>query len=325
MPIGLRAVRKNARLAAGVFVLLAASGCAILLPQTEQLRQGRPAGLPERVELVEVPFFPQTEYQCGPAALATALAHFGVKVTPEDLVDQVYLPARRGSLQVEMLAAARRRGMVSYQLAPRFESLLREVAVGNPVIVLQDYGIWPFTMWHYAVAVGYDYGQGELVLRSGEKRRLTIPFGIFEYTWKEGKYWSMVALPPDRVAVTATENGYLESVLALARTGDNRAARTAYASVLGRWPENLTAMIGLANAHHALGELREAETVLRRAAGLQPESVAVLNNLAQTLSDQGRNSEALPLIERAVALGGPFVPAARETRELILKRLQRQD
>jgi hypothetical protein len=33
-------------------------------------------------------------------------------------VPQVYLPARKGSLQVEMLAAARRHGLVSYQLAP---------------------------------------------------------------------------------------------------------------------------------------------------------------------------------------------------------------
>ena len=40
-----------------------------------------------------------------------------------------------------MLAAPRRYGMVSYQLAPRLENLLREVAAGIPVIVLQDYGV----------------------------------------------------------------------------------------------------------------------------------------------------------------------------------------
>ena len=32
-----------------------------------------PAELPERVELTATPFHPQTEYQCGPAALATVL------------------------------------------------------------------------------------------------------------------------------------------------------------------------------------------------------------------------------------------------------------
>lgn len=316
----------NARLVAGVFFLAAAlSGCALLLPQTEALREAWPAGLPERIELGEVPFFPQTEYQCGPAALATTLVHLGVKITPEDLVKQVYLPARQGSLQVEMLAAPRRYGMVSYQLAPRFEDLLREVAAGIPVIVLQNYGVWPFPLWHYAVVAGYDYSKGRLVLRSGEKQRLSLPFPVLEYTWKESHYWAMVTVPPDRIPVTANESGYLAAIAAMERVGNPRATTAAYAAFLRRWPENLTARIGLANGHYALKELKEAEAVLRHAADRHPDSVVVLNNLAQTLSDQKRDEEALALIERAVALGGPFAAAARETRELILTRMGRNN
>ena len=313
----------NARLIAGVFFLSAAlSGCTLLIPQTEALRVAWPARLPERIELREVPFFPQEDYQCGPAALATTLVHFGVKITPEDLVGQVYLPARQGSLQVEMLAAPRRYGMVSYQLAPRFEDLLREVAAGIPVIVLQDYGVWPFSIWHYAVVAGYDYSKGELVLRSGEKQRLSLPFPVLEYTWKESNYWAMVSVPPDRIPVTATESGYLAAIAAMERVGNPRAATMAYATYLRRWPDNVTASIGLANGHYALGELKEAEAVLRQAADRHPDSVVVLNNLAQTLSDQKRDDEALALIERAVALGGPFAAAARDTRELILRLIQ---
>lgn len=323
----LRAVTRSARQAAGVLFFVAAlNGCALLLPQTEALREAWPAGVPERIELGEVPFFPQTEYQCGPAALATPLVHFGVKITPEDLVGQVYLPARQGSLQIEMLAAPRRYGMVSYQLAPRFEDVLREVAAGIPVIVLQDYGIWPFSsLWHYAVVVGYDYSKGDLVMRSGEKQRLSLPFPVLEYTWKKGDYWAMVTVPPDRIPVTATESGYLAAIAAMERVGGPRATTMAYATFLRRWPDNLTARIGLANGHYALGDLQEAEAVLRQAADRQPDSVVVLNNLAQTISDQKRDDEALALIERAVALGGPFAAGARETRELILKRMGRNN
>ena len=104
------------------------------------LRTAWPEGVEQTVELTAVPFFPQDEYQCGPAALATVLSHSGVDVTPEPLVSQVYLPSRQGSLQIEMLAAPRRYGRVSYQLAPRYADVLREVAAGNPVIVLQDVG-----------------------------------------------------------------------------------------------------------------------------------------------------------------------------------------
>ena len=36
------------------------------------------AGLPHSVELSDVAFYPQTQDQCGPAALATVLEHAGV-------------------------------------------------------------------------------------------------------------------------------------------------------------------------------------------------------------------------------------------------------
>jgi predicted double-glycine peptidase len=314
---------ENARVAAGVFVLAWLCGCASLAPQSATLRETLPQELHERVELKSVPFFPQREYQCGPAALATLLATYGAKVTPEELVAQVYIPERKGSLQIEMLAAARRHGMVSYQLAPRFDDLLREIAAGNPVIVLQNFGLRDG--WHYAVAMGYDYDYGKLYLRSGETERSVLPFAIHEFLWMRSGYWAMVALPPDRIPATADESRWLAAVAALERAGGPREARTAYQTFLKRWPDNANAAVGLANTHHALGELREAEAVLRAAARAHPDSVIVLNNLAQTLSDQGRDAEALPVIDRAAALSGPsgspFADAVQETKRSIQERL----
>lgn len=322
LPISPRArPARHARLAAGVFLcacVLLVSGCAGLWPQTAELREALPRGLPERVELEEVPFFPQLEYQCGPAALATALVSSGVKVTPDELTSQVYLPGRKGSLQVEMLAAARRHGRVSYELAPRFEDVLREIAAGNPVIVLQNFGV--FDGWHYAVAVGYDYPRGELILRSGETERKRLSFTVHEMVWKRSGYWAMVALPPGRVPATVEEARWLAAIAALERA-DAKSARVAYADFLKRWPDNLNAAIGLANSHYELGELGQAEAVLRAAARREPESVIVLNNLAQTLADQGREEEALPFIERAAALGGRFASAVERTRSTILQRI----
>jgi len=129
-------------------------------------------------------------------------------------------------------------------------------------------------------------------------------------------------MPPDRIPATADENRWLTSIAALERTGDARNSRTAYQHFLRRWPNNVNAAIGLANAHHSLGELKDAEGVLRTAVGNAPDSVVALNNLAQTLSDLGRNKEALPIIERAVAAGGPFAGAAQKTRDTILGKLR---
>lgn len=315
--------RRVARLAAGLFCCAALAwlaGCAQLVPQTVALRTGWPEGVPQHVELADVPFFPQEDYQCGPAALATVLAYAGARVTPDALVDQVYLPGRKGSLQIEMLATARRHGRVSYTVAPRYPDMLREVAAGNPVIVLQDVGPL-FTQWHYAVINGFDYPSGTLFLRSGTKKRQEMPFTAFEREWMKSGYWAMVVTPPDRIPVTATEEGWMDAVLAMVRTGDGEAATKAYAAALKRWPDNLPAVIGLANQYHARGALGDAAAVLRTAMHRHPQSVIVMNNLAQTLSDQGRQGEALALIDKAAQGKGLFASEVRGTRQLILQRM----
>jgi hypothetical protein len=309
-------------LATGLVAALLA-GCAQLVPQTFGLRTDWPAGVPQQVEIAQVPFYPQEDYQCGPAALATVLNHSGANVTPESLVEQVWIPARRGSLQLEMLAAPRRHGRVSYRLEPSYSDMLREVAAGNPVVVLQDVGPL-FTQWHYAVINGFDYATGTLYLRSGREPRKAMPFTAFERTWMKGRYWAMVVTPPDRIPPTAKEDRWMEAVLAMNRSATPAVMTRAYAAALERWPGNLQAAIGLANQHHASGALPEAAAVLRRALDRHPDSVIAMNNLAQTLSDQGRQREALAQIEKAGDPQSPFAGEVRATRQLILQRLQQQ-
>jgi hypothetical protein len=322
----MRGPSRNARLATGVcgwLLLLLLGGCAQLVPQTMSLRTGWPHGVAQTVELKSVPFFPQEDYQCGPAALATVLSHGGVPVTPEPLVSQVYLPSRQGSLQIEMLATPRRYGRVSYQLAPRYPDLLREVAAGNPVIVLQDVGPM-FTQWHYAVVNGFDYPSGTVWLRSGTRPRQAMPFTAFERSWMKSSYWAMVVTPPDRIPVTATEDGWISAVLAMERVDKGDAATRAYAAALKRWPDNLPAAIGLANQYHSRGALADAATVLRAAQKRHPQSAIVVNNLAQTLSDQGRHAEALAQINKVSDPQGPFAAEIRSTRQLILQRIDQK-
>jgi tetratricopeptide (TPR) repeat protein len=134
----------------------------------------------------------------------------------------------------------------------------------------------------------------------------------------------MVAVPPDRIPETANETRWLAAVAALERAGNKVAARTAYEQFLKRWPNNVNASVGLANAHYSLGELAAAEAVLKDAARRDPESVIVLNNLAQTLSEQGRDEEALPVIQRAAAAGGPFAASVQQTKQTIEERLAKK-
>lgn len=288
-------------------VLLAA--CAAPL-QSERLR---PGALPGTIELERVGFFPQEAYQCGPAALATTLEWAGVETTPAALAPAVYLPERRGSLQLELIAAARRHGTVPYVLAPRLEALLAEIAAGHPVIVFQNLALSWYPKWHYAVAVGFDLPRRAIVLRSGRERRHVLPLALFERTWRRGDYWAVVVMPPARVPATADELGYLRAVAALEDIGKWQAAAAAYEAALGRWPLSLGARLGLGNSRYALGELDAAAAAYRAATSAHPGSGIAFNNLAQVLAEQGRLGPAQAAAERAVALGGPHLDAFRAT------------
>jgi hypothetical protein len=310
------------RLAGVALCCLAFGGCSMMLPQTTALQDKKPQQLPDVAKVESVPFVPQDENLCGPAALKMSMASADADVPLDRLKAEVFIPGRQGSLQAEMLAAPRRHGLVSYRLAPRLEDVLLEVAHGTPVIVLQDYGVWPVKVWHYAVVTGYDYPRHEVILNSGLKQDMRMPIAVLEYLWKESDYWAMVALPPRRIPATASEAAYVDAVAAVERAGGLRAARIAYETALRRWPDNIKALTGLANANYELGDLKQAEAVLRVAVDRHPDSAILLNNLAQTLSDLKRNAEALEVIERAAALGGDFSEAVQDTRRHILERMQ---
>jgi tetratricopeptide (TPR) repeat protein len=314
----------GARLRAGsfffaAFAALALAGC-VSLPQSEALREAPPAGLPPRAELKAVPFHVQDDFLCGPAALAMAFGAAGVRADVETLTPQVYLPGRQGSLQAEMLGATRRNGLVAYRIPPRLDALLGEIAAGTPVVVLLNLGLRLFPVWHYAVAVGYDLEQGEVILRTGRRERAAYSLGFLEFLWQDAGHWGMVALAPGRVAASAAEPEFAAAVAALEQAGRRAEAREAYRALLERWPASHIGLIGLGNTEYALGDLAAAARAFRRAADAHPESAPAHNNLAHALAALGRIEEAEAAARRAVAIGGPHAAEAKKTLDAILAR-----
>ena len=278
------------------------SGCATFAdpPQTTALALAPPPGLAPRTELREVPFFPQTRYHCGPAALATVLVHRGLTTTPEALADAVFLPAREGALQTEMLAAARRSGALAVPLPPQLSALFTEVAAGHAVVVLQNLGLSFAPRWHYAVLVGYDLAARELVLRSGTTERERMGFVLFERTWARGSYWSFVALPPGRLPVTAGEVDAVQAAIGFERVAPAAQAQRVYDSLVERWPDNLLAGLGLGNTRFAGGDPAGAAQAFERVA-LRHDSAAVWHNLAVVRQRLGQRAAALAAADRALA------------------------
>ena len=102
-------IRAAYRKVSSLFFLLLLTGCAAT-PQTDRLVDSIPESLVKPVELTQVPFFPQEQYQCGPAALATLLSFQGQNVDLNELTRQIYIPERKGSLQLELITASRSHG-----------------------------------------------------------------------------------------------------------------------------------------------------------------------------------------------------------------------
>ena len=275
-----------------------------------------PENVPAGVELKTVPFYPQDAYQCGPATLAMALTWSGLALTPDDLKDQVYTPSRKGSLQLAMVAATRRHAKLAYTFHDP-AALFPEIAAGRPVIILQNLGLSWLPVWHYAVVIGYDAPEQDVILRSGTTKRKVMPYYLFEKTWSRSNYWGLMVLEPDQMPVMAQENEYLAAVLGLEKSGHFQAAAAGYQAALTRWPQSLTARMGLGYSNYKLGDLKGAEDAFRKATETHPRSAPAFNNLAHVLMEQGRLQEALAAAKKAVAFGGGQISESEKTLQEI--------
>lgn len=292
-------------------VLLLALVAACASPDTERLLAGQ-AAHPEKTEIIGVPFFPQEEAYCGPASLASVLAWSGLSVTQTEIAAQVYTAGRGGTLQSDMLGAARRNG----RLAVPIDSLVgifREVSVGRPVLVFQNLAFDWYPKWHYAVVYGYDLDAGTVLLHSGEEERHVSDLDGFARSWRRGGSWAVVVLPPDKLPVEASERTLLAAAAALSRAEQEEAAETAFAAIAARWPDSVTARLGLGNARFTQQKYHGAERAFRAAIERAPRNADAWNNLAYALARQGRHADAVAAARKAVAFGAPGNATYRDT------------
>lgn len=273
-----------------------------------------PAVQPEPVD--DVPFFPQTAWQCGPAALATVLVHGGVTTTPEALADGIYLPGRQGSLQLELLARSRRLGRVPWVLPAEPAALWVELAAGFPVLVLQDLGLLGVRRWHYAVVVGFDERREQVVLRSGTERERREPLRRFMKSWQRGGYWALVVPPPDQLAATVDATRWARVLLDAAEVMEPAALDGYWDAAANRWPAEFIVQFAAANHDFARGRLPEAEQRYRQLAGRRQEEALVRNNLANLLLERGCPSAAIDEAQAAKAVmpdASPWASAINAT------------
>ncbi len=278
-----------------------------------------PRDVPARVELADTPFFPQEDHQCGPAALATVLAASGSKVSPDELAREIYLPARHGTLQVELLGGIRRRGLLAYVLPDQGSTLFDQVAAGHPVLVLLNLGIKAYPIWHYAVVVGFDRRRDEVILRSGRTARATMSWWRFAGSWGRAGNWAVVALAPGALPADPVALSYVGACAGLEAARQLGPAGLCYDAAARRWPDDALAQLGRGNVAYAEGALAPALAAYRHAVTLAPTNGIARNNFAQALHDAGCQDAALTQARRAMKLltGTPLEQEVRATQQAI--------
>jgi len=149
---------------------------------------------PSRFEIQGVPFVKQRGDWCGPAALASVLQYHGEKITQEQIASEIYLP-RRGTLNLDLLLFARRRGFPAAAQSGTADLLKETVAAGIPLICQVEREGRHARRTHFVVVYGYDDAQKTYRLHQGTEGSVAVSQEAFEKAWKPDDHWMLIVRP----------------------------------------------------------------------------------------------------------------------------------
>lgn len=238
-------------------------------------------------ELVDVPFFANQDYYCGPAALASMMSYHGRPTTPDRLINQLIIPDKQGTLQIELAAVVRQSGWVPYAIKGTLVSLEQAILAGYPVLVLQNLGLDWVPRWHYALVVGFNRREGYWVLRSDDQPRRITSTSLFERTWARADYWGIVLAEPNQPPNFAEARPWFQHAFDLESVNKKEAAQQVYTSGYLRWPEVLSFGLAKLNYYYEQQAWSAGDQLLAQLWPAHQSSALLWNNWAVWLASQG--------------------------------------
>lgn len=179
---------RHLRIPIAVAITVCLAACATNPSVVGTLDRNRPG-----LRLIEsVPFFPQRQHQCGPAAMASVLNYRGLKIAPDEIAAAIYSKSARGTLTIDLILFSENKGLRAEQYSGGIEDLRRNIDASNPLIVLADYGFLAYRRDHFMAVVGYD--RDHVIVHSGGERFKPIPTEDFLRVWKKTKFWTLLIL-----------------------------------------------------------------------------------------------------------------------------------
>ena len=142
----------------------------------------------------DVPFYPQEDYQCGPASMAIVMSYWSVHTDPDEIGKEIFSKSAGGTLTIDMMLYAKRKGFHAEQSKGSIEELKNAVDSQYPIIVLVDYGISVIQINHFRVVTGYN--DDGVIVHSGKFPNRFISWKDFLSVWKRTDYWTLLIEKP---------------------------------------------------------------------------------------------------------------------------------
>lgn len=273
---------------------------------------------------LDVPFISPRSMLCGSTSIEMISSYwqsnssYVPKLSLKELDERTLIAQKGGTLQVELIAAARASGLLVYTLQPDLDSLLTELKANHPVIVLVNRGLSWYELWHYAPVTGYDAKTQTIFMHFSDKPNEAMSIDTFMALWKRSGNWGVILLPPDKLPLSASPKKYLQSAYDLEKTGMVDEAIVAYKSALSRWPQEIPILFALGNAYYSTNQISSAEEKYREILIIDKTHPLALNNLADLLCRSNRAEEALRVIDTAASADDEIISIINATRQEII-------
>ena len=175
-----------------LFLLTAANlaGCG-----TIQKLHEPSADIPNEFVISDIPFYPQSEYQCGPSALATVLSFYGDSISPSGISDEIFSLKLKGTLPLDMELFPRKRGFNTSSYIGSIPDIENNLLKGHPLILFLDTGILNWKAGHYIVVTGFNKEDGYIIVRWGDEKEKRITYQNLLKKWKKTGYWTLLVTP----------------------------------------------------------------------------------------------------------------------------------
>ena len=183
-----------------------------------------------------------------------------------------------------------------YLLPGSLDALLRELAAGQPVLVLLNPGFFLVLRWHYALAIGYDAVNEEMILHSGRERASHMQLTPFLNGWARWQLGNAGVAGAAFTGVCQCGSNAQRGIALEQAGGINwllRCTRPQWRA--GR--RRMSCGFGLSNVRYRLTQPAAARSGVAFTLQLKPAAAPARLNLVELLLEQRRKPEALVLLD----------------------------